>query len=103
MRDDLVTGVQACAVSICMPDHVLQLSHVSGPGVHGKANLRPRSEAADLLAILFGKPRNEVTFEQRKILRALRKARNLDLNHGQTVIEVFAKSLLCDRVAQIAV
>ncbi len=71
--------------------------------MQGEPHLRTVSETPYLLLVLGGELRNEMPFEQRQILFALRQPWNLNLHHREPVIKILAKALFGDCGAEIVI
>ena len=73
------------------------------PRVHGQAGLRPACHAADRFLIFHREFVQEISFQQREVLSSLSQAWQLDLNHGQPIVQVFPECALAHHGSQISI
>ena len=84
-------------------DGILQFADVAGPGVALEEEARAGGYTTNLLAELLREFRDEVLDEERQVLFAFGEGGDRDFDHGEAVVEVLAKELVGDRLAQVAV
>ena len=84
-------------------DHILQLADVSRPRVHGQPGLRPAGHAADRLVVFRGEFLQEISFQQRQVLSPFSQPWQLDLDHSQAIVQVFAECALVHHAPQISI
>ena len=65
--------------------------------------MRAPGQSVDVLAILFGKPFNEVLREQLQIFLSFGKIWKLDVNHGEPVEKILPETLFLDHGTQVPV
>src|SRR4029453_16343098 len=80
---------------------VLELADIAGPGVAAEHGDRVRIDAIDRLALLGGKPRDEMADELRQIFKPLAQRRHPDGEDVPPVIEVLAEAALIDEADQV--
>src|SRR5438128_4930925 len=84
-------------------DHVAELAHIAGPVVGQEVPERFGREGLRALAVLGAELRDEVAHVGGDIVLAGPQRRDLDRDHVQAVVEVFAELPLADQGRQIAV
>ena len=84
-------------------DHVGQLSDVAGPVVATQRFHGVRGINAGASPGAVGDRFQKMASQWRHVFRAFAQGRQGEGDHGQTVVQIFAKALLLDRTAQIAV
>ncbi len=97
-RDDVLAAAHKGVLQ-----QVFQLAHVAGPGVVEKHLLDFRGNALDLSVEFAVEIAPEVLHQQGDVVPALLQRRHVDLDHFQTVVEIFAELSAGNPFLQITV
>jgi energy-coupling factor transporter ATP-binding protein EcfA2 len=76
---------------------------VLGPPGSGKSTLLNILGGLDVLAVLCGETSNKVPFQQGQVFFPIRKTRRFNLHHRETVIEIFAETLVSYGGAEVVI
>ena len=79
-----------------IPENVFQLTDVSRPRVMRDYGLSTAREIESGFVIVFRKTIQEMPLQQGKVFPAVGKARELQVDHGKPVVEVFAELVVGD-------